>query len=306
MKNNLFLGVDTSCYTTSLSVVDSKGNIILNKRRILKVKKGKQGLRQSEAFFQHVSNLSSLYSEIASNVDIRDIKAISVSSKPRNLEESYMPVFLSGLYFARNIGNSLNIPVKELSHQEGHIMASISSSTFELYENKKFYLFHLSGGTTELLECEYKKGRFESKIIGGTLDISAGKLIDRIGVKMGFSFPCGKEMDELSYISNTKKLYPISIKGNYFNLSGIESHGLKNIGIIKNEDNAKSLIMSFTKTIYEIIKKLDDDKDILISGGVSANKYLRNELNNSFSNVYFGSVELSTDNSVGIALLGME
>ncbi|MDM8534810.1 O-sialoglycoprotein endopeptidase [Clostridiaceae bacterium HSG29] len=305
MNNDLFLGVDTSCYTTSLSIVDSKGNIILNKRRILKVKNGKQGLRQSEAFFQHVSNLSNLYTELLLDVDVRDIKAISVSSKPRNLEDSYMPVFLSGLYFARNIGRTLNIPIKEFSHQEGHIMASVSSSDFKLYENKKFYLFHLSGGTTELLECEYKKGRFESKIIGGTLDISVGKLIDRVGVKMGFAFPCGKEMDELSNRSNTKKLYPISIKGNYFNLSGIESHGFKNIGILKNEDNAKSLIMSFTKTIYKIIENLDD-KDILITGGVSANEYLRNELNNNFLNVYFGSVELSTDNSVGIALLGLE
>jgi len=306
MNKDLFLGIDTSCYTTSLSIVDLDGNVFLNLRKILKVKNGKQGLRQSEAFFQHISNLSKLYSQLVLEVDVKRIKAISVSSKPRNVEESYMPVFLSGLYFARNISNTLNVPIKEFSHQEGHIMASISSSDFKLYKNKKFYLFHLSGGTTELLECEYNNYRFESKIIGGTLDISAGKLIDRIGVKMGFDFPCGKEMDEISNISDTKKLYPISIKGNYFNLSGIESHGFKNIGVAKNEDNAKSLIMSFTKTIFEIIKKMDDDKDILVTGGVSANKYLRNELNNHFSNVYFGSVELSTDNSVGIALLGME
>ena len=198
MKNNLFLGIDTSCYTTSLSVVDSNREIVINLQKVLKVKHGKQGLRQSEAFFQHVANLSLLYKQLVGEVNIRRIKTISVSSKPRNLEDSYMPVFLSGLYFARNLGNTLNVSVKEFSHQEGHIMASIFSSDFHLEENKTFYSLHLSGGTTELLECKYIGNRFQSDIIGGSLDISAGQLIDRVGVKMGLDFPCGKALDELS------------------------------------------------------------------------------------------------------------
>jgi N6-L-threonylcarbamoyladenine synthase len=305
MNNNLFLGVDTSCYTTSISIVDSNGKIIVNLRKVLEVKSGKQGLRQSEAFFQHIGNLSLLYKELVSKVDLSLIKAISVSSKPRNIEESYMPVFLSGLYFARNIGSTLNIKVNEYSHQEGHIMASIFSSNFSLKNNKFFYSLHLSGGTTELLKCKYVNKRFHSEIIGGTLDISAGKLFDRVGVKMGLDFPCGKIMDKLSEKSNTEELYPISIKGNFFNLSGLESHGYKNISLRKNEDNAKSLIMSFSKTIYKVLSEIGSDYDILVTGGVSANGFLRKNLSENLSNVYFGSIELSTDNSVGIALLGM-
>ncbi|MEA1975361.1 MAG: O-sialoglycoprotein endopeptidase [Bacillota bacterium] len=305
MDNNLFLGIDTSCYTTSLSVVDSNRKIVVNLQKILKVKHGKQGLRQSEAFFQHVANLSLLYNQLTSEVDIRSVKGISVSSKPRNIEDSYMPVFLSGLYFAKNLGNTLNISVKEFSHQEGHIMASIFSSDFHLEENKTFYSLHLSGGTTELLECKYINNRFYSDIIGGSLDISAGQLIDRVGVKMRLDFPCGKALDELSKKSTTKELYPISVKGKYFNLSGLESYGFKNILLKKDEDNAKSLIMSLSKTIKNTLLNIDSSKDILITGGVSSNSYLRNNLSENLSNVYFGSAQLSTDNSVGIALLGM-
>lgn len=304
MNKNLFLGIDTSCYTTSLAVVDIKGKVVLNLRRILKVKKGKQGLRQSEAFFQHVSNLSEMYYLIASKIDLRRLKAISVSSQPRNLDDSYMPVFLSGLYFARNVSKSLNIKLNKFSHQEGHIMSSISSSNFCLEDNMTFYSLHLSGGTTEILECFYKNNRFLSKIIGGTLDISAGKLIDRVGVRMGMDFPCGKELEKLANSSESDEIYKISVKGTYFNLSGIESYGYKNINKIDNADNAKSLILAFSKTIEKALENLENNYDILVTGGVSSNKIFRKRLNNKFSNVFFGSVELSTDNAVGIALLG--
>lgn len=304
MSKNLYLGIDTSCYTTSIGIVDDQNQLIINKRKLLKVKKGKQGLRQSEAFFQHGSNLVQLYEEILLEVDINKIKGISVSTKPRNLEDSYMPVFLSGLQFAKTIGLSLGIKVKEFSHQEGHIMASLISSGLVLKENMKFYSLHLSGGTTELLECEYKHKRVQSNIIGGSLDISAGQLIDRVGVRMGLAFPCGKEMDKLSEKNDTNKLYPIAIKDLYFNLSGLESYGYKNIDVISNEENARKLLMSLSETIALVLKKVKKDYPIIMTGGVSANSLLRNQLSEKVENIYFGNRTLSTDNAVGIAMLG--
>ena len=304
MSKNLSLGIDTSCYTTSIGLVDEKNQLILNKRKVLKVKNGKQGLRQSEAFFQHSSNLVKLYEEILLEIDLKDINGISVSTQPRNIEESYMPVFLSGLHFAKTIALTLDRPLYEFSHQEGHIMASLMTSALELKDQMKFYALHLSGGTTEVLECTFKNNRLYSEIIGGSLDISAGQLIDRIGVKMGLSFPCGQAMDDLSTKSEDTQLYPIGTKGLFFNLSGLESHGYKNLNVISNEDNAKRLLKSLSETIYKVLIQLEKNYPILLTGGVSANELLRRHLNKKVKNVYFGSKSLSSDNAIGIAMLG--
>ena len=67
-----------------------------------------------------------------------------------------------------------------------------------LLNSEEFLSLHISGGTTELLLVENKNNKLTIDIIGGTLDISLGQLIDRIGVKLGFKFPCGKEMDNIS------------------------------------------------------------------------------------------------------------
>jgi len=304
MNKDLYLGIDTSCYTTSIGVVDDQNQLMINKRKILKVKSGKQGLRQSEAFFQHGSNLVALYEELLSEIDVDRIKCISVSTQPRNLEDSYMPVFLSGEQFAKTIALTLGKKIKGFSHQEGHIMASLMTSDLVLEKEMKFYSLHLSGGTTELLLCQKKDNRITSKIIGGSLDISAGQLIDRVGVKMGLQFPCGKEMDHLTQKSSTKDLYPISVKGLYFNLSGLESYGYKQLGKKANADHAKSLLLSFSKTIVKTLHNLENDYPILLTGGVSANSILRKTLKKNFKNVFFGDISLSTDNAVGIAQLG--
>lgn len=304
MNKNLYLGIDTSCYTTSIGIVDDQNQLIINKRRLLKVKSGKQGLRQSEAFFQHGSNLVELYRETLLEIDVKRIKSISVSTQPRNIEDSYMPVFLSGEQFAKTIGLTLGKPVKEFSHQEGHIMASLLTSNLAIKENMKFYSLHLSGGTTELLFCHMKDNRIFSKIIGGSLDLSAGQLIDRVGVKMGLQFPCGKVMDDLSKTSTTKELYPISVKGLYFNLSGLESYGYKNIEVKSKADHARSLLLSLSETVVKTLRNLEEDYPILLTGGVSANGILRETLNKEIDNVYFGEKNLSTDNAVGIAALG--
>jgi N6-L-threonylcarbamoyladenine synthase len=303
MNKNLYLGIDTSCYTTSIGIVDDQNQLIINKRRLLKVKKGKQGLRQSEAFFQHGSNLVALYEELLSEIDIGLIKSISVSTQPRNVENSYMPVFLSGTQFAQTVGLTLDEEIKSFSHQEGHIMASLFTSDLTIENEMKFYSLHLSGGTTELLLCQMKDNRIHSKIIGGSLDLSAGQLIDRVGVKMGLQFPCGKAMDDLSNESRTQKLYPISVKGLSFNLSGLESYGYKNIDKISETDQARSLLLSLSETIVKTLNNLEEDYPIVLTGGVSANSILREKLVKN-QNVYFGDKSLSTDNAVGIALLG--
>lgn len=298
---NKFLGIDTSCYTTSVALVNENKEILFHFEKTLEVKKEKQGLRQSEAFFKHVKNLNTIYTKLSQKFDLTELTSVSVSSKPRNIKDSYMPVFLSGKNFAKTIATTLNIPLNSFSHQEGHIMASI-------YENcnllkKSFYSIHISGGTTEVLDVKYINNRFKIKRLGQSLDINAGQVIDRVGVKLGLDFPCGKEFDKLAQKGDIDLNYPISVKGKDMNFSGIESYGYKNLNSVKKSNNANSIILAITKTLYKVIKRLDNKKPIVFTGGVSSNSYLRKNFKND-SNIYFGKKEFSTDNALGIALLG--
>ena len=289
--------------------MDEYDRIVFNSSIILKVKKDARGLRQQEAVFQHINNLALLIDSLSDSIDISKIHTISVSSKPRNIDGSYMPVFVVGKNQAFILSRVLNTKYIEFSHQEGHIAAGLINCTHSM---DKFLALHLSGGTTEILYVEDRHDNFNIDIIGGSLDISFGQLIDRIGVYLGLSFPCGREMEVLSKEGQVINLnVPISIKeGQWSNLSGLEQYFIKLIDsrLYKYQD----IILTLFYTISKIIKRLIDTsvanyniKDILITGGVAANSYIRNYLSgDNTRNYIFPLKELSTDNAVGIAYLG--
>lgn len=307
------MGIDTSNYTTSIAVIDERDNIILDLRKILEVKKGKKGLRQQEAVFQHMNNLPELVKEMAKIVDVSKIYSVSCSHKPRNIEESYMPVFKVGKGQAIIISKLLKVHYYEFSHQEGHIGAGIIYN--ELKDSNKFLSLHISGGTTELLLVDKHNDNFNIEIIGGTLDISIGQLIDRIGVEMGLKFPCGKEMDRISDNGNTLNLkIPISIKNDtWFNISGLENYFKKFLhnGFYSREDILATLFNTISSFLLEIIIKgcrIYKVNNVLITGGVSANRTIRENIKNRlhYENIfpYFPNIQLCADNAVGVAYLG--
>lgn len=313
MNNRYYMGIDTSNYTTSIAVIDEANNVVLDLRKILEVGKGKKGLRQQEAVFQHVNNLPELIDKAATSIDVSKICSVSCSHKPRNIEESYMPVFNVGKGQAVIISRLLKADYCEFSHQEGHIGAGIIYN--ELKYSKRFMSLHISGGTTELLVVKNLSYGFSIEIIGGTLDISVGQLIDRIGVEMGLMFPCGREMDSLSQDGKPLNMkIPLSIKDNtWFNLSGMENY-FKNL-IHSNsysiEDVLNTLFNTISSYLLEIIikgSKIYNCNDILITGGVSANRIIRENLMKKLVNenisAYFPDIRLCTDNAVGIAYLG--
>ena len=179
------MGIDTSNYKTSVAVVDSEKKILCDLRKLLRVKQGERGLRQSDALFQHLENLPPLLEEALSDGRNRDIRAVCTSDRPRPVEGSYMPVFKAGIGFGQAVAAALQVPHYMFSHQEGHIEAIRAYSQFA--EKEAFLCYHLSGGTCELLKVE--PGSLTK--IGGSKDLSMGQVLDRVGVKMGFSFPAG-------------------------------------------------------------------------------------------------------------------
>ena len=194
----VFLGVDTSSYTTSLCLLGEDGQIKADKRKVLEVASGSRGLRQSEALFYHMQNLPWLSSQLAPFLADHELVSIGVSVKPRPQEDSYLPVFLAGSSLAECLASFLGIPCHPLTHQETHIWGGIGSAGGPTAS--RFLAIHLSGGTTELtlVEREEKSPRLKIELLGATLDLHAGQLVDRLGVKLGLPFPAGPALEELA------------------------------------------------------------------------------------------------------------
>lgn len=304
----LFLGIDTSNYKTSLAVVDENKNIVFNKSEYLDVKQGERGLRQSEAFFKQSNNLPAFIKSVFSYVDPDDISGIGVSTRPRRLDGSYMPCFLAGYNLAQELGSTLDIPIYEFSHQEGHAAAIIDSCGIS--PGKVNLLYHLSGGTTELLLCSEDDMGYEMKIVGGTKDISCGQLLDRIGVELGYSFPSGMYLDKIALENNERtNIVPhIRHEDGYFNLSGIETKLIRYIQNQPSDSEINSMISALFKEIaailnktIEFIRTTNNIDRIYIAGGVASSESVRNHLIDC--DYVFGSPALSGDNAIGVALL---
>lgn len=288
------LGIDTSNYTTSLALSDEHRNVILDLRKALLVGKNNVGLRQSDAFYQHIVNLNSMIETL--KIDFNLIKRIVVSNQPRNLSNSYMPVFNAGIFFANAINISNNIEIMSISHQEGHLLSAWDSK-FNQY--KYIYALHISGGTTELLKVTYVNKRFVSKIITQTLDISFGQLIDRVGVFMGIDFPSGKYIDIIA-VNYHKTNIKIAFKDNGFNISGLENKLKKIYTQTNSKEFVSELLLSYlVELIQHMINKYVNENPLLIIGGVGESKFLRTYLLNE--NIFFAKKNYSRDNAVGLS-----
>jgi len=302
-----FLGIDTSNYTTSSAVYFGIDKPPVNVKRLLPVKDGECGLRQSDAVFLHTKSIEEIICTALSACNER-IEAIGVSVKPRDVEDSYMPCFLVGKSHAGVLSKALNVPVYEFSHQAGHIMACVQDTgDFSLLESD-FIAFHVSGGTTEaLLVSPSEDNIISTKIIGETLDLNAGQTIDRVGKMLGLSFPAGKELDALSLNGEikVKSIHP-SVKGNNCCLSGVVN--LCENMLIKGESNeniARFCIEYIKLTVDKMTENILNeygDLPLVYAGGVMSNSIVSKYLTEKY-NARFASPASSCDNAIGVATL---
>lgn len=306
---SLYFGADTSNYTTSFALVGDSDKMV---RKILDVAEGQRGIRQSDGVFAHIKNAPALLEELSEGVDFGAVKAVGVSTRPRSVEGSYMPVFLAGETIASSVATALGVPLYRFSHQDGHIMAGLLSAKREDLLEREFYSVHLSGGTFEILKSHYDGNIFPSEIVGGTKDISAGQLIDRIGVKCGLKFPCGKEISRLAeeyrdrkpdLKRDSKTKLSVSEKDGYINFSGAETQGLKlaeteDVGLI-----SYALIEVVGKSLIKALKSVGA-KEVLMVGGVASSRPLKEYLLSSCDiDFCFADAEYASDNAWGIAKL---
>ena len=302
---SIYLGVDTSNYTTSVCLYDSVSGEVISRRKLLPVRQGELGLRQSDAVFHHVQQLPGLFREAFADFS-GDIAAVGVSERPRAVEGSYMPCFTVGTAAADIISSVTGAPVYRFSHQQGHIAAALYSiSRLDLID-KKHVAFHVSGGTTEALLVNGTEGFLTTELIARTLDLNAGQLIDRIGVMLGLAFPCGRELEQLALGCTESVRVKATLKGADCCLSGGENMAEK----LLQEGRSPECIARFgIEYVYAAVKGMSDiirerygDLPFVYAGGVMSDSIIRDRLT-AETDCLFSLPEYSSDNAAGIAVL---
>ena len=297
------IGIDTSNYTTSIAFFD--GMVGENCSKLLPVKQGELGLRQSDAVFAHIKSLPELSGRLFSHVKAAEVTAVGVSTRPRAVEGSYMPCFMVGYSHAKMLSELLKVPLVEVSHQQGHVAASLWSAGHLELMDAPHLAWHLSGGTTELLLVEPEGKNVKCTKIGGTTDISAGQLIDRTGQLLQLPFPSGKHIDALSKEATMKETFKVKCNNMEFSLSGVQNkvqqfndtHGIP-------AETAAYALRCVAKAVYlasEQALKAYPGLRIVFSGGVASNSMLR-EVIKPLKPI-FSEPQYSTDNAMGVAVL---
>ena len=305
------IGFDTSNYRTSAAAVTLDGEILADYRELLPVSEGERGLRQSEAVFAHIRQLRNCETLLRSQADGIRIAAVAASVRPRDGEDSYMPVFQVGHTAGCMLAAALNVPFFETTHQRGHLAAAQHGT--ELEGAERMLALHLSGGTTDLLEADGDR----ITQIGGSADLHAGQLVDRAGVAMGLPFPSGEALEALARNGKSEGRLGCSMERGDLtcHLSGAETRVQQWIRRreLPEEDIAREIYDLLARTIVRMLKAgaaQTGQTRALVTGGVASSPLLRQMLKERKNRtrgcpeLIFGKPERSGDNAVGVALIG--
>ena len=307
----LVLGVESSCDETSVAVVrDGKevlSNVILSQ---IDVHKMFGGVVPEIASSHHTYNVSMVFEEAFEKAGVKpsDIDLVAVTYGP-----GLIGSLLVGVNAAKTFALVYNKPIIGVNHLAGHIYAN------EIEHDMKFPCIALlvSGGNTELI---YMKDHFKFEIIGETLDDAVGETYDKVARVMGLEYPGGPKVDKLAHEGEDTYNLPRVYLGNdnyNFSFSGLKSHviNLHHNAMQRGEEiNIKNLCASFQASVTEVLvrKTLKAAKEykvkqIIVAGGVSANKGLKerflNENDGSFE-ICIPSLKYCTDNAAMIGVAG--
>ncbi len=302
-----FLGIDTSNYTTSAAVYISDENRIVQRKRLLPVKEGALGLRQSDAVFHHTKQLPDIVEELFSAEGFGEFSAVSASARPRNLEGSYMPCFLCGEGLARCVAAVKKVPLYTTSHQIGHILAALYSADKLDYVKQPFIAFHVSGGTTDCLLCKPDNVNILNVTeICSSLDLNGGQAVDRVGLMLGLRFPCGAELEKLAVKADKHmKIKPV-LKNGCCCLSGVENKCRTMLDKGESPENTAAYcldfiagtIISMTGYVMEKYGRLP----LVYAGGVMSDRLIRDRIISRYKDAAFAEPQYSCDNAAGTAI----
>lgn len=305
----LTLGIDTSNYATSLAVVDTtRQEVVCAKKRFLPVKHGELGLRQSDALFHHTAALPELFDELCREVALDTIAAIGVSEKPRPQQGSYMPCFLAGVSAASSAAAVHGVPLVKTTHQQGHIASALFGAQYRLNKHSKALMFHVSGGTTELLLIQ---GHTVLEQLAGTLDLYAGQAVDRLGVLLGFDFPAGAQVSELAAACMEICKPKLAAKGVNCHYSGLQNQCETMLKQGRAPGYVAKYCLSYVaQALLHMLETAGKDYaslPVFFAGGVMGSTVIKGIILKQVNReAYFVPPLFSSDNGIGTALIAAE
>ena len=267
----LGLGIESTAHTFSCAIIEKKNNhgkILSDVRKIYRPPEG-EGIHPREASRHHIENSHSVLCDCLSEakVKITDLDIISYAAGP-----GLGPCLRVGAVVARSLASYYRIPIYPVNHAIGHIELG------KLLTGAKNPLVLLvSGGHTMLLAFLNKQWR----VFGETLDITLGQLLDQFGRSIGLASPCGKNIEELAKASSNYVILPYSVKGNDVSFSGLLS-ATKHVVKESKADACYSLQETSFAMVSEAVERalsFTKKKELLVVGGVAANKRLSEMLN---------------------------
>jgi len=303
------LGIESSCDDTGLAIINSNGVIIdhiTSSQHEIHAKYG--GIVPELASRDHVKKFIPLLEILLhkNRINMNDIDIIAFTNGP-----GLLGPLLAGASLSKTLGWSNNIPTIEVNHLEAHIYSPMIT---EKNLKPPFVSLLVSGGHTILSSVDEN---FQINTLGTTLDDSAGECFDKIARKLNLGYPGGPEIAKRSELSNKNNYIfprPMIRSNDYnFSFSGLKTHALNTIQAIElTNENINNISYELQSAIVDTLIsksiKASKDlgiKDIVITGGVSANKKLREDFSLiKECRAYFPDVKFSTDNGAMIAYAG--
>ncbi len=315
-KETIILGIESSCDDTSAAILKNE-TILSNLIASQSVHKEYGGVVPELASRAHLQNIVPVIDAAIKKAGIskEDIDAIAFTKGPGLLGS-----LVVGTSFAKTMALSMNIPLIDVNHMYGHVLAHFIDDEGKEKPSFPFLCLTVSGGHTQIVLV---KNHLQMEIIGTTIDDAAGEAFDKVAKMLGFPYPGGPLIDKHAKLGDPSKFRFTKPKTSGFNFSFsglktavlyfLEKETRKNPSFIA--ENIDDICASVQRTIVEILmdqlKKVADKyaiTEIAIAGGVSANSGLRNALiqlgNENDWKVYIPKFEYCTDNAAMIAITG--
>lgn len=315
-QNIYILGIESSCDDTAASVIHN-GRILSNVIANQKIHEEYGGVVPELASRAHQQNIVPVVTQALkkANITKEQLNAIAFTRGP-----GLMGSLLVGTSFAKSLAYGLNIPLIDVNHMQGHILAHYIDEDGYNKPPFPFLAMTISGGHTQIVKVtDY----FNMEVIGETIDDAVGEAFDKSGKILGLGYPAGPEIDKRAQLGNPKafSFTKPKVDGLNFSFSGLKTGILY---FVQNEtkanpdfveENINDICASIQHTIINILVdklklavKQTGIKHIAIGGGVSANSGIRKALKDGEQKfgwtTYVPKFEFTTDNAAMIAIVG--
>ncbi len=315
-QNIYILGIESSCDDTAAAVIHN-GRILSNIIANQKIHEAYGGVVPELASRAHQQNIVPVVHEALkkANITKEQLHAVAFTKGP-----GLMGSLLVGTSFAKSLAFGLNIPLIDVNHMQGHILAHYIDEDGFNKPPFPFLAMTISGGHTQIVRVD---DYFDMTVIGETIDDAVGEAFDKSGKILGLGYPAGPEIDKRAKLGNPKafKFTKPKVDGLNFSFSGLKTGILY---FIQNEtqanpnfveENINDICASIQYTIIGILidklklaVKQTGIKHIAIGGGVSANSGIRQALKDGEQKfgwtTYVPKFEFTTDNAAMIAIVG--